>query len=273
MLGQSLTYGSCSFFRLITRVLAQAIFLTPKPTFIPPFPKHRPYIGAIVGPNLICLLLHLFTVGSEASETMRGYLHGGIIIDLIGQKGPTSKLHLALLDILIAALQCFMLAVHVERERLKAVLKGKTDQPAQVRVASSQDLDAEERGVRQAAVDSGGDIELQEISAEGHSDSSSEHELDDHAEDRERLLAEPGVQQDSDEEDTPLDIFYSGTVIIAEFHIISTLRNQWVDYADATASALQTMGYSAQYAATTSNREISAASRRVQRNVESLAGQ
>ena len=84
---------------------------------------------------------------------MRGYLHGGVIIDLIGQKGPTSKFHLVLLDLLVLGLQCFMLAVHVERERLSAVNDALTstvptaamDVPREA-VVSAQNLDAEERG-------------------------------------------------------------------------------------------------------------------------------
>jgi len=124
------------------------MFLTPKPNFIPPMPQHRPYIGAIFGPNIICLFLHLFTARSEAGEAMRGYLHGGVIIDLIGQKGPTSKFHLVVLDVLVLALQCFMLSVHVERERLAAIMSAlvqgtPADQP-RVEAVASQDHDAEE---------------------------------------------------------------------------------------------------------------------------------
>src|SRR6187402_269562 len=123
------------------------MFLTPKPNFIPPMPQHRPYVPFIFGTNIICILLHLFTARSEAGEAMRGYLHGGIIIDLIGQKGPTSKLHLVLLDILILLLQCFMLTVHVERERLTGILTAFTkgtpvsDQP-RAAVVSTHDIDA-----------------------------------------------------------------------------------------------------------------------------------
>src|SRR5438045_6538737 len=52
---------SCSFFRFLLRVLFQVMFLTPKPKFVPPALKHRPYIGAILGCNIICMLLQLFT--------------------------------------------------------------------------------------------------------------------------------------------------------------------------------------------------------------------
>src|SRR3954469_4316676 len=92
---------SCSLFRLLLRAVNQMMFLSPKPQFIPTAPIHRPYIGAIFAPNIICILLHILTARSEAGEAMRGYLHGGVIIDLIGQKGPTSKFHLVVLDLLV----------------------------------------------------------------------------------------------------------------------------------------------------------------------------
>jgi hypothetical protein len=105
----------------------QLIFLTPKPASVPGVaPTHRPWVYVILGPNLICMLLHIFTSRSEAGEAMRGYLHGGIIVDLIGYKGPTSKIHLLLLDILVLALQCFMLAVVMEKDRLSTVMKAYT---------------------------------------------------------------------------------------------------------------------------------------------------
>jgi hypothetical protein len=252
------------------------MFLTPKPNFIPPMPQHRPYIGAIFGPNVVCMLLHILTARSEAGEAMRGYLHGGIIIDLIGQKGPTSKLHLVILDILVCALQCFMLAVHLERERLAAVLAAfvsptaASDQP-RVEVVSSQDHDAEERGVMREGVTSNGDIELQPMASTiGVTASRNSGGSVDHDQDRERLLAEPPLRQDTEDDDTPLDTFWSGTAIVADFHVLHTLRKQWDDYGNASASALQTVGFSAEFAAVTANRRINAASARFQRNMEAL---
>jgi hypothetical protein len=118
-----LTDPSCNFFRFLVRALFQVMFLTPKPKFVPPAPKHRPYIGAIFGGNIMCILLHIFTHRPEAGELTRGYLHGGLIIDFIGQQGPVSKLHLVAIDFLVMALQLFMLAVHVEETKLAEILK------------------------------------------------------------------------------------------------------------------------------------------------------
>ena len=250
------------------------VFLTPKPNFVPPMPQHRPYIGAIFGPNIACILLHTFTARSEGGESMRGYLHGGIIIDLIGQKGPTSKIHLLLLDVLVTVLQCFMLAVHVERERLAATLAAfasptpVADQPRAEAVAT-QDLDAEERGVMRDGVADNDDIEMQPLAVPPGGPSRNEDADPETGQERERLLDESVSREEED--DSPLDVFWSGTAVVADFHIIQNLRTQWNDYGNATGSALQTMGFSAEFAAVTANRRINAATQRFQRGVEFLA--
>lgn len=254
------------------------MFLTPKPAFIPPAPIHRPYIGAILGPNVICILLHIFTSRPEAGEAMRGYLHGGVIIDLIGQKGPTSKFHLVLLDLLVLGLQCFMLAVHVEKERLSAVLKAfaspaptaATGLPREG-VVGAQSIEAEERGeLGERVVTSNGDMEMQDMTSQNDGESSRHNEADEERnEERERLLAEPPLAQ-QDEDDGTLDILWSGDAIVADFHIIHNMRRQWDDYGTATESALQTVGFSAEFAAVTASRRMNAASARFQRDVESL---
>ncbi|KAG4433540.1 hypothetical protein IFR05_010965 [Cadophora sp. M221] len=273
-----LYYMDCSLFRLLLRAVNQMMFLSPKPQFIPAAPIHRPYIGAIFGPNIICILLHILTARSEAGEAMRGYLHGGVIIDLIGQKGPTSKFHLVLLDLLVLGLQCFMLAVHVERERLIAVKDAlsstvptaATDVPREA-VVSAQNLDAEERGQMGGAaiVNSEGDMEMQPMIPQNDGPSSSRNEVDERNEERDRLLAEPPAEQEEDDDGT-LDILWSGSAIVADFHVMHTLRRQWLDYGNATESAIQTVGFSAEFAAVTASRRMNAAGARSQRDVESL---
>jgi hypothetical protein len=268
---------SCSFFRLFIRVINQMMFLTPKPAFIPPSPLHRPYIGAIFGPNIICILLHIFTARSEAGEAMRGYLHGGVIVDLIGQKGPSSKVHLVLLDLLVLGLQCFMLAVHVERERLSAIQSSMlsssppTDTQPRAVVVSAQDHDAEERGVMRDGFTTNGDIELQNLAPrdDGPSATTNEEVDEERNEERERLLAEPLPRQEKDD-DYPLDIFWSGTAVVADFHVLHNLKRQWADYGNATESAIQTVGFNTEFAAVMANRRLNAATQRFQRGVESL---
>jgi len=204
---------------------------------------------------------------------MRGYLHGGVIIDLIGQKGASSKFQLVVLDLLVLGLQCFMLAVHVEKERLGLVMKGFTMPRVErevVPVEESQDMDAEERGVIRdniTASSASEGIELQPFhqpsTPQAESSLSSEHE---------DLLAEP-VPHSSEEETEieAVEIFWSGTAVLADFHILENLRRQWHDYGNATESALQTMGFSAEFAAVTATTRINAASARWQRSVEGLS--
>ena len=98
----------------------QLYYLTPKPSFVPEMPKPAPYIGALFGSNILCILLHLIYARPEAGEATRGYLHGGLIIDFVGQQGPVWKLHLVALDLFVIALQTVMLSVHLERQDLKA---------------------------------------------------------------------------------------------------------------------------------------------------------
>lgn len=236
---------SCSFFRFLLRVLFQVMFLTPKPKFVPPTVKHRPYIGALIGGNVICTLLHIFTHRPEAGELMRGYLHGGIIIDFIGQKGPTSKIQLVVMDVLVTALQCFMLAVHVEETRLKEILSAPEPPLAPTTTASrSQDHDSEERGVRRDAGTGSEDIELEDLRP---TRAENEERLLHNENERDQLLPEVADQLDEGGLDGPLDVYYSGNVIVGEFHVLHTLRSQWEDYDSATNTALHTVGTSAGY--------------------------
>lgn len=207
---------------------------------------------------------------------MRYYLHGGIIPDFIGQKSPTSKTMLVLLDIFVLVLQCIMLTVLVEKDRLKEVMKNynapaiaattEGEQP-RAEVATAQDHDAEERGVIRDDLThmEPGDIELQSLDPAPPSDIDPEL-----ASERERLLAEPAPRpENEDENEHAADIFYSGTVVIAELHILNNIRMQWADYGGATESALQTVGFSAGFAASTANRRLGA---RFQSDVEALRG-
>lgn len=205
------------------------------------------------------------------------------MIDLIGQKGPTSKFHLVLLDILVLSLQCFMLTVVFEKERLTKVMKAYTSpKPSgtviQTAIPTAQDHDAEERGIARdsvAAVAENGDIELQPLTNRGNEASSSQEANEEIDDDRARLLAEPASRE---ERGDGLDTFWSGRAIIADLHIMNTLRRQWDEYGvlsgtATTEAALQSVGFRAEVAAITANRglRLNAATQRFQRGVDSLA--
>lgn len=211
---------------------------------------------------------------------MRGYLHGGVIVDLIGQKGPTSKVHLVLLDVLVLVLQCVMLAVHLEKENLSKVLvvlagsgaaaptTASETQPREDAV-STQDMDAEERGVMRHGI-----TDLDEIQMETRNGTSSMRNDDEGDEERneehEQLLAEPTMRDEEDENQNPLDVFYTESARLATFHVIPALRSQWQDYGNASGSALQTVGFSAEFARVAASRRLNAAHQRIQRQVDSL---
>lgn len=112
------------------------------------------------------MICHALLSLPQAGEATRGYLHGGAIIDFVGQRPPTSIKALLYFDVMILVLQCITLAVHLDKERIRRALvpslRALTDRAAAARAGESnagteeqtaeiddvaQDHDAEERGV------------------------------------------------------------------------------------------------------------------------------
>lgn len=125
------------------------------------------------------------------------------------------------------ALQCLMLAVEIERLRLKDILSqpntSSNNSESRATHTNQQDLDAEERGVMGDSVDESGDIEMQSLRPP----------RDTEEEERDQLLAEPREIEDVDDTRHALDIYFSGQTIVGDFHILHTLRTQWNDYQNA----------------------------------------
>ncbi|GAO16134.1 hypothetical protein UVI_02040290 [Ustilaginoidea virens] len=160
--------------------VGQYMYLTPKDESIPFFmPSGRLHVLLVLIPNLLCMIFHLFASLPHGPEFHRGYQHGGLIIDFVGQRPATSRLYYLAADITILAVQCLMLAIHTQREQLRVALK--TFRPIlpefaeemQAALLPVQDLDAEERGVslhdpdiafsglNDAATDENGNVEMQ----------------------------------------------------------------------------------------------------------------
>lgn len=208
------------------------MLLTPKPQFIPEPPQNRPYIGAIFGTNLLCLFFHIYNAAPAADEQTRGYLHGGLAMDFIGQKGPTSKLHLVFLDFLLLGLQLVALGTHLTREKVKK--QATTPPPASAApaatVAPTQDLDHEERGLRRSDHDPV-DIELQTLNPSGRQVesepiSTGQEEVN---EEREALLASSMPPRT----DAHLfDAFNSGEIMIADLDISALVITQYRESQD-----------------------------------------
>ncbi|RPA96157.1 DUF1746-domain-containing protein [Choiromyces venosus 120613-1] len=136
-----LYYLDCSFFRFFLRCAIQMNYLTPKPTGLPMVPQKRSDIIALFGSGGFCFLWHIIASAPSAGELTNGYLHGGLIIDFIGQEGPISKWRLVYMDFAILFLQLVMLTVIAVKNDhdIESVRIEEGRQPP-------QDLDSEERG-------------------------------------------------------------------------------------------------------------------------------
>ena len=154
---------SNSFIRFAVRAMVQAVYIMPKPKGFPEQNVPQPYVGGVIGTNIICIIFHIFNSPPEAGEATRGYLHGSLILDFIGQQGPTSKLRLLLLDVLILVLQFMALATIHERNELDARKTPDESTTSTTIGTNNQDHDAEERGeVRGTSIGSDA-IELQDL--------------------------------------------------------------------------------------------------------------
>lgn len=241
------------------RWVAQALFISPKAEdtilIIPNY-----HASAIFGPNVLCMLMHLITSLPQAGEASRGYLHGGILFDFIGQKAPSSKLTLLLLDVVIFGLQCFMLAVNMERERIRKVVKprrqierqGETTGVTTGVTTTGQDHDAEERGVLRDApvVNETYDIEMQPLSRENGGN------------DQPNIEETAGLPRRAPTPARDLeglaDTLRSGNAVLANFQVRQALQTAWHTRAtspdSAAAYAIQNVGYNATLAALAAQR-------------------
>lgn len=250
------------------------MYLTPKPEeFTKLMPPPRPQVYFVFAINIICMLLHLGFAPPEASETMRGYLHGGVIIDFIGQKAP-SRISLFLLDCLILVLQCAMCAVWLEMDGLKkmestlksvsagGVPKSAVPPPAAAvdvltgAVTLTQDLDSEERGVMRdypLGADGPDDIELQTSVREQQPSAGDEGGGRIQEARYQRIVRTAGGSDSTDGPGRPslLDILMSGNGLLANLHVPHALRTLVADNANDTTAAgypLRLTGYSTRIA-------------------------
>jgi hypothetical protein len=199
------------------------------------------------------MFLHIIASLPQASEASRGYLHGGILIDFVGQKAPTSKFSLLLLDVVVLGLQCFMLAVSMENDKIRKIIKppqqdgGTTQTTTDAPTNTRQDHDAEERGVLrdETALGELDDIEMQSL---GNGDAGQGETAP---------LLDLASRTNSDYENLG-GVMASGNAILADVHVLHTLRTAWNDQggtAESTAAyALQNVSYNATLAALAAQR-------------------
>lgn len=242
-----LYYMECSFARLLMRILPHYAIITPKDG---PFllPTNRLHVFAIFVPNILAVLFHSFISLPQAGESARGYLHGGVVIDFVGQKPPTWRLGLLSFDLIIFAVQCLMLAVHQEREKLRKTITPSlqtipgTQADTTTTPETTQDHDAEERGVlrEDTAVAAGdGDIELQPlVGAEERNEGTGGSGSD------ERMTASYS-RATADLE----DVMWSGSAVLSSFHVVHAVRTVGSDIRPSAGYSLQSLGYTASLAA------------------------
>ncbi|KAF2217421.1 hypothetical protein CERZMDRAFT_92072 [Cercospora zeae-maydis SCOH1-5] len=216
-------YMDCQVTLFFLRAFIQFLFLTPKPAIFQELPD-RSFLGSIIGPNLLCMLLHCLLATPTAGEATRGYMHGGLIMDFIGQKGPSGKLHLLLLDFVLLGLQIVHLSASTLRRRLRSAIEtGSAVVGADPAATTVQTVEDEERGVRRSAEQTReADIEMQNLTAAG---TSSDNAAPTSAYDeRERLLV-PFTPARRTEAHI-LDAFNSGQMVIADIDLGGTIKEQ-----------------------------------------------
>jgi len=201
---------SCSLFHFLLRAIPQWTWFSPKPSFFPTRAGPSSHVLFIFASNALVLFLHATSPAPEAGEAARGYLHGGVFIDFVGERGPVSQVKLALLDCLVWILQLIVMVVVADRGKLKSAIEGPVWAGAGPRSgevereeSTRQDLDAEEQGRRRS-------LEMME--------------------------GEEGIEMQplrDEEERTPwrtyhhLDTFYTGQYAIIDIHLVDAIRHGW----------------------------------------------
>jgi hypothetical protein len=243
-------------FRFLLRAVGQYMYLTPKDEAFPfLMPASRVHVLLVVIPNFICIVLHLFTSLPRGPDFHRGYQHGGLIIDFVGQRPPTSRLYYLFADFAILAIQCLMLTVHTQREQLRVLLK--TFRPILPDIAEEleatvrsiqQDLDAEERGVSLLTAETsftptadpaaGDGTEMRETGEAGEAGEASEQNGE-----ADTLLREATSENSSRAQ--LADIMNSGNAVLGEYYIVQSVLSAAGELERTAAHSLRSLSYGA----------------------------
>lgn len=252
-----LYYMECSMFRFLLRAIGQYMYLTPKDESFPfLMPAGRVHVLLVVIPNFICMMLHLFTSLPHGPDFHRGYQHGGLIIDFVGQQPATYRIYYLLVDFAILAIQCVMLTVHTQREQLRVLLKTfrpilpELSEEMEAAVRSAQDLDAEERGVSLHAEDVPAPIRSTAARDETASIETRDANGSTEAADASEQNGETGsLLQRTTSEDSPRaqlsDIMNSGNAVLGNYYIIQSVMSAAGDLERTAAHSLRTISYGA----------------------------
>jgi hypothetical protein len=224
----ALTARSCSFFWLAVKAFVHASLLTPMsdPVGERPPDEPKPFLPLILFAFGANLLLHQLSAAPAAGDDTRGYLHGGLMIDFVGQQGPTSKWRLGTLDVCILLLQLAMVAVHVKRRHLKKKLAATSASAGPPAAAATSDSagDPAPAAARDNAA-RGQDADDEERGVLRRTDTLSDIGLGPDEEDA--LLASSA---DAGQPDA-LDLLTSGQCAIGDFSLVDTILHENTAYA------------------------------------------
>ncbi|KAH9868788.1 hypothetical protein J1614_007862, partial [Plenodomus biglobosus] len=222
----------CSFFWLAVKAFLHGTLLTPMPDTAAvdrPPDEPKPFLPLLLFSFLVSLFLHLTYPAPAAGEDTRGYLHGGLMIDFIGQQGPSSKWKLGSLDACILFLQLVMVSVHVKRRELKKKLAklsaGRSTTAAATAAPTADSGAAETAPVASDAASRGQDADDEERGLLHRTDSLSDLGLDPDNE-QDALLPPSSHSGHAD----ALDILTSGQCLIGDFTLIDTLLQENKNY-------------------------------------------
>ncbi|KAK9379322.1 uncharacterized protein V2V93DRAFT_373536 [Kockiozyma suomiensis] len=121
-----------SLLRLLLRSIIQLNYLTPKPFPMPRTTKSSVIRAIILLSNTYCLLVHIFASLPVSREANAGYLHGGLTIQFIGQKAPTSRIPMIFDDLIVIVLQLSILVISIQEDAATASTSPASQNPAAV---------------------------------------------------------------------------------------------------------------------------------------------
>ena len=200
-----LYYLDNSTLLLIIRALTQTLYITSRSPFISPGQS----LLSVLFANAICIISNLlFRSAQPVDKLTRGYQHGGLLVDFVGELGPVSRLRMICGDILVLLLQLFSLALREDNDSTGSA-EGHVSAPV-------QDLESEERGLRRS----------QEISNEEQA-----IELRDLSQTREDRSEHETRTKSKDE-------VYTGDDLLFVLHLPSTLRDMAGKNTSAAAAAV-----------------------------------
>ena len=214
------------------------LFLMPRPDSFPLImPAAQSHILSIFLPNLILMVLHALHPTPTPPpywSAARGYLHGGVLVDFVGQKPPVYRASLLFLDVVVLVVQCLMLAVHQERERLRSV--------------SGRLESLRRRGGLETGGEDGADAPVRR-------DDSSESWADGNDGSDVSLYRDRTGDPDRG---VLYDMMISGVGFMGDFDPVDTIRNAAMDYETAAAHSLRSLGYATSYMAMAAGRRRAA---------------